>query len=115
VSAFLGPDMQEVRCIDCDLSLGWQAADVPIDYEYWVHNRCPVRIARDLRISNEEWDEMFFAVSRSIRASYPEFPNNVLDDPGNEVIQALRSDIAAGMALERLTILGYSLVKKEDQ
>jgi hypothetical protein len=115
VSPFLGSEMQEVCCIDCAFSLGWQAADVPIDYTQWVHNRCPVRIARDLKVSNEAYDEMFFVVSRAIRASYPEFPNNVLDDPGNEVVQALRSDIAAGMALERLSLLGYSLVKKEDQ
>lgn len=99
-------EMQEVLCPDCGTSLGYQGPG-DIQYDYWQHARCPVRSARRLGLTRQEYDMAVQIASIAVYAAYPDFPNSVLASAGSgpedtDEVRQLRARIAAEMVLERL-------------
>jgi len=107
-------ELQEISCIECGKSLGWQDSQAEFDPEMWQHTRCPVRIARLLGLSDQEYENVFAYASTAVMSAYPDFPNNVIGDESNRKLKELRADIAAGLVLEGLGVLGYEIGKKDD-
>jgi hypothetical protein len=98
----MSDELQEVRCHECGASLGYQGPG-EIQWDYWQHSRCPVRLARRLGITREAYDMAAAIATAAVAAAYPDFPNNVLEQPGVvDDAQTLRARIAAEMVLERL-------------
>jgi hypothetical protein len=95
-------DMQEVFCNEegCDVSLGYQSTAAPIQWEMWVHNRCPVRLARNLGVDAELYGQMLAVATVALAGCYPDFPNNRLDDRSMDDFRHMRATIAAGAILE---------------
>lgn len=91
--------MQEVKCRECGISLGYQDARTPIDWGMWTHNRCPEHNAKSLGMTREAYDMLFSEVVAAIFHAYPEFPNNTLFDDSTRKVRVLRAEIAAGMVL----------------
>lgn len=98
----------EVNCQDCGQSLGYQYP--PIIWELWRHVRCPQHIAELLSMSRQDYNKLFSEVTASILAAYPEFPNNVINEPGMLKMKVLRAEIAAGMVLENLGNFHYKIL-----
>jgi hypothetical protein len=93
--------MQEVRCRECGESLGYQGAG-EVAWELWEHNRCPVRLARNLGVDAELYDQMRDTVKLAIVGAYPEFPHNTIGDHDMDLFRLFRAGIAAEMVLEAL-------------
>jgi hypothetical protein len=100
--------MQEVRCHECGESLGWQPDDIEVDRGMWVHNRCPVRLARNLGLNDELYDKALGATTNAICLMYPDFPHAVLDDD-NDLFRLFRAGMAAEAVLEALGKVGFKL------
>jgi hypothetical protein len=100
--------LQTVDCRDCGQNLGYQEDGTEIIWDYWVHTRCPVRIARQLNLTSDQYDKLFRAVTVTIRSAYPDF------GPTSQV-QTMRAKIAAGAALETLGVLGCAVQMKDNK
>jgi hypothetical protein len=101
-------DMIEVRCPECDESLGYQG-EGEIDWANWRHNRCPVRLARKLGLSREDYEHALGIATVAISGAYPDFPNNLLAGKDEADFQAMRANIAAGVVLESLGVTGFTM------
>lgn len=106
-------DMQEVRCHECGEDLGAQPANIEINREYWVHNRCPVRLARNLGVSAELYEQLLGVAAVTIAGAYPDFPNNVIGDVALNDVRFMRANIAAGAVLEALGTVLHVHVTQE--
>jgi hypothetical protein len=99
--------MQEICCPECGESLGYQG-DGSVDWANWRHNRCPVRLARNLGLSREDYDHALGIATVAISGAYPDFPNNVLGK-GDADLRVMRANIAAGVVLESLGVTGFTM------
>jgi hypothetical protein len=106
--------MQEVCCRDCGHLLGWQDSAQEINWSYWKHNRCPVRLAKALDLSAEDYQAVLQSMTHLITAAYPDFPQMIEgQSPTAPEGWALhRAEIAAGMVLEGLA-QSYALVPRK--
>ncbi len=105
--------VQEVTCDECGESLGYQAADAPVQRELWRHNKCPVRIARELGMTRDAYDTAFSVTAATINGAYPDFPNNIIGDPKQNDVRLLRAGLAASAVLEALATVGFALTQPE--
>ena len=113
-AAAFAAQMQEVCCQDCGVSLGYQQADTEIRWEMWRHNRCPVRLARNLGVDAELYGQLLGVLAVTIVGCYPDFPNNVIDEAGKDDFRHMRGTIAAGAVLEVMgTVLKLKISKAE--
>jgi hypothetical protein len=99
--------LREVRCPECAEHLGYQG-DGEIDWVNWRHNRCPVRLARQLGLSREDYDHALGIATVAISGAFPDFPNNMLGKADAD-LRVMRANIAAGVVLESLGVTGFTM------
>lgn len=97
--------LQEVFCLDCGDSLGFQTAEAPVQRELWPHTGCPATIARELGVSRPALDTALRCAAGAISGSYP-------DCEGTPEQQDLRASLAARLVLQRLAAFGFGLAVK---
>lgn len=95
----------EARCVDCDLSLGWQHG-TELDPEIWHHNNCPVRTARTLGISDHAYETLAAEIARIVKGYYPDLP---VADGNGEKIREFRANIATHAVLAAMAEMGHAL------
>ena len=104
--------LQEVCCRDCGMSLGYQQA--PIQWELWRHNRCPVRLARDLGVDADLYGQLLAVITTTIVGCYPDFPLHTTGERTDD-FRHMRASIAAGAILEVLgTVLKLRISKQQE-
>jgi hypothetical protein len=94
--------------------LGWQDAAQEINWSYWKHNRCPVRLAQALDLSDEDYQTVLQGMTHLITAAYPDFAQ-MIEGKTHSIPQGwalMRAEIAAGNVLEGLA-QGYALTPKK--
>lgn len=95
--------MQRVDCPLCGQNMGFQSADMPIDWEEWQHTRCPGRLAQQWDMTRDQVEKLTQDVESLIGVSLADL---LPDDPK---MSDLRTRLAAEHVLELLARRGYKL------